>query len=68
MINGGPESPTHQFYLIPSRMTSHHTMSGLILLMYFSASMRLHFLVRRVVWTTVDPFSIQEILHVGVFI
>ena len=30
--------------------------------------MRLHCLVRRVVWTTSDPFSNQEILHVGVFI
>lgn len=59
---------THQFYLIPSRTTSHHTMSGLILFIYRSASMRLHCLVRRVVWTTSDPFSNQEILHVGVFI
>lgn len=68
MINGEARLSTHQFYLIPSRTTSHHTMSGLILFIYHSASMRLHFLVSRVVWTTVDPFSIQEILHVGVFI
>lgn len=68
MINGGAESPTYQLYFIPSRMTSHHTMSGLILFIYRSASMRLHCLVRRVVWTTSDPFSNQEILHVGVFI